>query len=132
MIVGSLGDIIFEVSDSVVKTLRDATMSGSARLQEHERHLQKSLVEFCGSNACEVNFKLRLSAYLGVDVKAEKEKIVTYTESGTALVFILGTERLGEHMWMIEKYKFNLESHNGAGNTTSIDASVSLKEYAKG
>lgn len=129
--VGSLGDIVFEVSDSVVRTLRDLSLSGSARLQEHERHLQKSLVEFCGSDARTLSFRLRLSRYLGVDPETSKNRIIAYTESGTAVVFVLGVNKYGDYKWLIDKYKFDVENYDGKGNITSLDAIVTLKEYAK-
>lgn len=131
MQIGSLGDIVFEVSDRTVKTLRNLAWSGTARIAEHERHLQKSLVEFCGTDPDEITFDLKLSAYLGVAPMDEINKIVEYKENGIAVVFVLGTQRYGKYQWLIVKYKIKAENFDKSGNLTSADVAVSLKEYVK-
>lgn len=131
MKIGSLGDIIFEVSEDTIRTIRNASWSGSARLAEHQRHLQKSLVEFCGSDPDAITFSIQLSAYLGTDPKEYIKKLVAYEKNGTAVVLVLGAVKYGEYRWLIDKHKVNMDNYDGAGNLTSADVSVTLKEYIK-
>lgn len=61
-IVGCLGDVIFTVSRSVVRTLDNMTWSGSARYATHERHLTNALTEFTGLDPDKITFDILLSA----------------------------------------------------------------------
>ena len=48
MSIGSLGNVVFEVSSEKVKTLRDMQRQGSARFATHEIIGKKPLREFLG------------------------------------------------------------------------------------
>ena len=85
MQVGVLGDIVFQVSSNVIKTLDNLQWSGSARYGEHSRHLTNALTEFTGIDPDTMSFDMELSAYLGVDPMAELVKIWTYERSGKPL-----------------------------------------------
>ena len=39
MQIGTLGEVVFSVSDRVVETINNFTWSGSARYSTHQRHL---------------------------------------------------------------------------------------------
>jgi len=127
--VGILGDIIFEVSDEVVKTLNNVKWSGSARYTEHDRHMQNSLTEFTGVDADKISFDIKLSAYLGVNPMNELGRIWTYERSGKVIPFILGDKIYGKYRWTIQKHNSKLSTYAKDGNVTSIEVSVDLLEY---
>ena len=67
MQIGTLGEVVFSVSDSVVETINNFVWSGSARYAAHQRHLTNALTEFTGLDPDGITFDIFVSAYLGVD-----------------------------------------------------------------
>lgn len=131
MKIGCLGEIAFEVSDSTIKTLRDVSWSGSASISTHQRHLGKGLAEFVGADPDSIDFKIRVSKYLGADPLADIAKIGQYEKNGTAVPLTIGTKTYGEYRWLIKKHKITLEYFDAKGDLTSADISLTLTEYAK-
>lgn len=131
MEIGCLGDIVFSVSDSMVQTLRDATLKGSAQTATHKRHLGKSLLEFVGVDAAAFDFKFEVSRLLGADPLAAIDQIREYEETGTTLPLVIGTQKYGEYRWLITKHSVALKHYDKQGNLVGADISVSLTEYLK-
>lgn len=131
MIIGSLGDIVFGVSNSVVKTLQNINWSGSANIQTHTRHLDNSLTEFTGVNPDGFTFSIKLSKYLGVDPMVDIAKIFNYERSGTTLPLTIGSKAYGKYRWLIKSHKAKIEHTDGRGNITSAIVDVTLTEYTK-
>ena len=96
MVVGCLGDIVFQVSEETVETLQDVEWSGEARYTVHQRHLQNALTEFTGVEPDKIRFSMQLTPLLGVDIIGELVKIWTYERSGEAVPTDLGRIRLNE------------------------------------
>ena len=131
MRIGSLGDIAFEVSESVVKTLNNATWSGSANIQTHQRHLDNALQEFVSVAPDGFTFTMKLSRYLGVDPITEVTKIFEYERKGIALPLTLGNKAYGKYRWLIKSHTVKMELYDARGNLTSCDVDVTLTEYTK-
>jgi hypothetical protein len=127
--IGILGDIVFEVSDDVVKTLENVKWSGSARYAEHERHLQNTLTEYTGIDADGMTFDIKLSAFLGVNPLEELGKIWSYERNGTAVPFVIGEKIYGKYRWTVKKHDAKFERYDKTGNVTSMDVSITLLEY---
>ena len=132
MKIGCLGDIVFNVSDSELKTIRDATWSGSASIATHQRHLVNVLTEFVGIDADSFEFKIRISKFLGSDPLADIKKILQYERYGTALQLTIGKTSYGKYRWLIKKHKVSFEHYDKAGNLVTADVMISLTEYTKG
>ena len=67
MVVGCLGEIVFQVSDEIVKTINNMQWSGSVRFATHQRHLQNALTEFTGVDPDKMSFDIDLVEELGAD-----------------------------------------------------------------
>ena len=130
MKVGCLGDIVFEVSAGVIKTVRDVSISGSANYQKHQRHLDKELLEFVGSESDSITLSVRISKQLGVDPIKELEKISKYIKEGKSVLLTLGTRSYGK--WVITKHKTKYEFFDKYGNVICADTTLTLSEYVKG
>ncbi len=130
MQVGCLGDIVFEVSDSTVKTLRQLEFSGSASIQSHDRHCQKAIPEFTGVDLESMSFSVRVTKVLGADPTKDIEKIREYMNNGKTLPFTLGTKTLG-YRWLISQYKVICENFDAKANIIDADISITLKEYPR-
>ncbi len=132
MKIGSLGDILFEVSTDKIQTLRNAQYSGSALIQQHQLHLGTALAEFMGDAAQTFTFSIRVSEYLGASPKDVINKICKYTRDGEALKLVIGKYKIGRNKWLINSYQVLFELYNKVGNFTSADITLTLTEYARG
>ena len=131
-IVGCLGDVIFTVSRSVVRTLDNMEWSGSARYATHERHLTHALTEFTGLDPDKITFDILLSAELGVDPIAEVVKLWNIERSGRAVPLTVGTKGYGKYRWNITKHEMKMKTFYGNGDVHTATVSVSLQEYLGG
>lgn len=129
MKIGCLGDIVFEVSDAVIKTISSATWSGSASIHTHQRHLTNSLQEFVGIDPDEFTFSMTLSKYLGVEPLKDIETIFEYERGGVAVPLFVGTKAYGKDRWLIKSHTVKMESYDGQGNLTVATVDVVLTEY---
>ena len=66
MRIGTLGNLVFQVSSETVQTIDDLQWSGSAQYSTHQRHLGKGLLEFTGVDPDDLSFSIFLSRSLGV------------------------------------------------------------------
>ena len=131
-IVGCLGDVIFTVSRSVVRTLDNMTWSGSARYATHERHLTNALTEFTGLDPDKITFDITLCSDLGVDPITEVVKIWNIERSGKAVPLTIGTKGYGKYRWNITKHETKAKAHFINGDIHTATVSVSLQEYLGG
>lgn len=131
MTVGSLGTIVFSVSQNKIETLCNIKQSGSASYGKHQRHTGNTLLEFVGRDADKITFDFTLSRQLGVDVEAEIAKLETMTRSGKAVKFVIGKKVVGLYRWVIEKYTINKKYFDRELGLTHADISISLCEYCK-
>lgn len=129
MVVGALGDIVFQVSDDTVKTLNNFSWSGSARYASHQRHGYHAMSEYTGMNADTISFDMVLSAYLGVNPQDTITQIFTHERAGTALSFVLGNKAYGKYRWVITKHTVKAQYYDGNGDLTHCKVTVSLQEY---
>ncbi len=131
MKIGCLGDIVFEVSNEVIKTIRDISWSGSVSIAPHSLHLGNTLQEFTGTNADSFDFKFRVSSFAGANPISEIEKLCKYERSGKPVSLIIGSKAYGRYRWLIQKHKITFEHYDRSGNLIDADISVSLIEYLK-
>lgn len=130
MQIGCLGDIAFEVSSDVVRTISNMTWSGSANYNTHARHLTDALVEFTGLAADEITVDIVLSACLGVNPMTDINKIWRYEREGKALPLIIGTKAYGKYRWVIRRHKISKPIFSGKDMITAT-VSISLLGYIK-
>lgn len=131
MVVGCLGDMVFQVSDKVIETIRNVEWSGSARYAVHERHGGNALTEFTGVDPDKMSFEMTLSRELGVDVDKEWVKLWTYERSGKALPLVIGEHHYGKYRWNLVSHKITGEAHDRDGTMTTVTVAVELQEYLK-
>lgn len=131
MKVGSLGKIIFQVSEETIQTLRSAKWTKSADYSTHKRHGGTTLNEFICSGADGFSFALRLSAFLGVDVGDQMDLIHKYIANGIELRLIIGKKSYGRYKWVITKVSVTMEYYDKRGNLTQADLQITLSEYLK-
>ena len=129
--VGSLGDIVFEVSSESVRTFRDLSMQHSAKYANHEVHGGKALLEFTGLAPVATSLKVRLDAGLGVEPSEELNALREIFSKHEAIPFILDGEPQGEHLWVIETLNEDHQVLNNSGALIIVEVSLTLKEYVE-
>ena len=132
MQIGTLGEVVFSVSDQAVETIQNFVWSGSARYSTHQRHLSDALTEFTGLDPDSITFDIYLSAYLGVNPMSEVIKIWSYERSGAAVPLTIGTHAYGKYRWSILSHKVKAQDVDTAGDMTSATLSLTLQEYLRG
>lgn len=132
MIVASLGDnIVFEVSEETVKTLYDVKWKSSANYKTIDRHLKDDLIEFCGNKTETITFRVKFSAFLGINPLDEFIKLLDAKRKGLAMRFVIGWKAYGKYKWCISDLSGDLKHYDNRGNLLYCEADVTLQEYAE-
>ena len=132
MVIGCLGSIVFQVSESTVRTLNNLAWSSSARYAVHERHLADALTEFTGPDPEKISFDITLCSDLGTDPIAEVMKIRNIERGGKAVPLTIGSRSYGKHRWNIIKHEMEAKAHYRNGNVHTAAVSITLQEYLGG
>ena len=127
--IGSFGEVVFEVSAERVRTFRDFQIQHSAKYTEHAIHGRKGLLEFTGLGASTASLNIRLDAGLGINPKKELNTLHEILTKHEALPFILDGEPQGNGLWVLESIGENYEIIDNHGTAIAVEVSIKLKEY---
>ena len=125
--IGSFGDVVFEVSSERVRTFRDFQIQRSAKYSEHAIHGRKGLLEFSGLSASTASLNIRLDAGLGVNPKEELTALRDILNNHKALLFILDGEPQGDGLWVLESLSESYEIVDNKGAVIAVEVSLKLK-----
>lgn len=129
MVIGSFGDIIFEVSFNTIRTFDNFTRSSAGRWSEHEVINQKPPSEFVGPGLDTISFSMRFDVQYGMNPRVEMERLLIMERSGQAEILIIGGKGLGVDKWVITDLRQNWQTVDNQGNVLVGVAEVTLKEY---
>lgn len=127
--IGSLGDVVFDVSTEHVRTFRDMKIQRTAKYSEHAIHGGKALLEFTGYSPASLSFSIRLDASLGINPKQELEALRDILTGHQAVPFILDGEPQGDGLWALESIDESYEVIDSYGTFIALDVALKLKEY---
>ncbi len=128
--IGTLGDIVFSVSTSQVKTFDGLKWESSAQYATHNRHLKDVLLEYTGTDADKISFSMFFSAFLGVNPMTEITKLLDAERSGKVMRLVIGSKVYGKNKWVIDKTSKELEKFDNKGNLLIAKVNISLIAYA--
>lgn len=128
MVIGSLGDVVFEVSRDTVMTIDNIQWKSGANWEEHKRHRKDPALEYTGMKADEMAFDIYLSRTLGVDPMKQIVTLFTYERNGTKLPLTIGNKAYGKYRWVITDTTRKFEVTDQIG-VSSVTVSLSLKGY---
>lgn len=131
MVIGCLGDVVFQVSEEITETLKDMEWSGSVRYSVHQRHNTNALTEYTGIDPDKISFSITLLRELGVDVIAEIVKIWNMERSGEAVRLVVGEKAYGKYRWNVVSHSAKYTAHDRDGNPIAAEVSLQLQEYLK-
>ena len=128
-LIGTFGDIMFEVDMLNARIIKDYSRKISMRLAKHEIIGQKPLIEVLGEDLDEISFTMHLNSKLGIDPAKEFSKLQKICIGGQGNYLILGMKLVSENPFIIESLSQEIKVVNSIGETVISDINISLKEY---
>jgi len=128
-LIGSFGDIIFEVSADKIRTFDGFSRESSDRWTNHEVIDQKPLSEFIGPGLDKVSFSMRFDAQHGINPRMEMEKLIEMSRTGEVAALIIGGKPLGVDKWKITGLSQRWNTVDNQGNLLAAVLDVTLEEY---
>ena len=127
--IGTLGDIAFEVSEEKIRTFNNYKYSAGANYSEHNIHGKKSLLEFTGLKASNINLDIVLDESLGLTVDEELDELFILLETHKPVKFVLDGKIQGWEKWIIESIDVSHDVINNKGRTIRASVNIKLREY---
>ena len=132
MAVGSLGEIVFEVSAEKIRTIDNVKRKGSARWAVHEVVGKKPVREFIGPGLESYSFTIQFSVSLGLNPSEELQKLRDLRDEGKTIEFVLGGSPVSANsLWTVDDITETHRRHDAKGNLLFAEVEVSLTEYPK-
>lgn len=128
--IGTLGDIVFSVSQKKTSTFDNMKWDSSAKYGKHERHLQETLLEFIGTENDTITFTMYFSVFLGINPMQEIVKLLEAERSGKVMRLVIGPKAYGKNRWVITSTSKGLERFDAEGNLLVASVNVTLEAYA--
>jgi len=126
--IGTLGDIVFTVSQKKIKTFDDLQIESKTNYAKHTRHNKKPLLEFQYNDIDTASFSIYLSAYLGINPLKSQDKIDEYRKKGKILTLVIGGKKYGTK-WVITSHSKGYKRFDAKGNLLIAESKISLEEY---
>lgn len=127
--IGSLGTLIFSVSDNRIFTFKNLKRELSANWSSTERIGLKPLPQFGGAKLQTLSLEITLSAWLGIKPREMLKKIEKMVEAGEANPLIIGENIVGEHEWIITKSSETWDYILNKGELVKAKVTINLQEY---
>lgn len=129
MILGSLGEIVFEVSQLRVLNFDDYTRKTAAKYASHEVIGRPPVLEFTGRELEEISLTIKLIRTLGVSPEEEIFKLRDMCQRGEPNFLILGGTVYGENEFVITDIDEDVKHWIGEVKVLSGELKIKLKEY---
>ncbi|MBQ7478233.1 MAG: phage tail protein [Selenomonadaceae bacterium] len=129
---GAFGDVVFECSHFRVVTFHDWKRSSKGRYAHHDVIGMPPVSEFLGRGLEEISFRMTFTTALGVNPRAEAEKMRGMIQQGRAHYLVIGNVAYGSSPWVAEGMTEEADSWNGFGQIIASSIDVKLKEYIEG
>ena len=129
--IGSLGNLVFSVSENTVRTFDELSWKVSSKYATHDRHIKRDVLEFLGPEPDAISFKMAFSVFHGVNPLNEVKKLNKMCHNGEISTLVLGGRKYGYYKWVITGISNTLSKYDNAGNCWAATADVTLKEYPK-
>lgn len=129
MAIGTLGSIVFEVSDDFVLTFDKMTRDVSGRWTEHETMGVKPKPEFLGAGNQKINMPITLSAALGVRPRKVLELVERMVEAGAAEYLIINCRPVGRNPFRLTGSSETWGTLYNRGQLAKASLTITLEEY---
>lgn len=129
MPIGSLGNIVFQVSSNKVVTFDNFKRTTKARTASHDIIGQKPIIEYLGPDGEEITFTMLFRMDCGVTPSEEVAKVREMCQKGTAAYFVLCNEMIGDNKWIVTDVGETANFIDNMGRIISSQIEVTIKEY---
>ena len=130
MAIGVFGPIVFEVSDSLIRTFDDFSRTNSERWEVHAIEGAKPKSEFVGPGLDKITFTLSFTLVLGVNPIEEMDRLVRMSRNGEVHSLVIGNKRFGMNKFKLTNVGGAYEQFDNNGVLWSSSTHVELEEYA--
>lgn len=128
MQVGSLGDVVFEVSSACVRTVSGVQFSREARYEDHQVQGAAPRAEFLSPGLGTGTLTLLLRRDMGVDPLTEAKRLRRMMDDGSVVRLVLANANLGK--WTIRRMSESWQHMlRGLTGPQSISLTVEITEY---
>ena len=129
--IGSFGEIIFEISDKKVFSLNnEISRTYKSKISDHSAIYGPGMIRHQGRELIELSFSISLNSTLTTEIEKEKKKIVDMWEKGEYANLVFGGQVFGEFPFIILEISETSSYFNkGKGSFDLIDLSIVVKEY---
>jgi hypothetical protein len=129
MQIGSLGDIIFEVSRLKVNTFNGLIKTAGGRWEVHQPIKSPVKPEFLGTAQGHIELSIQFNVQLGIEPREEIEKIEAMAENGLHAPFMLGNAPLSNNDWYIDQCETTFTHVGREGQIDVAEMQLSIMEY---
>lgn len=129
--IGSFGNIIFNVSEYNVFTLKEElTRTRRAKITEHTPVYGVNTIRHQGRELIEVSFSIELLSTLTPMPGLQLKKFKEYIETGNCEPLIIGLHTMSEFPFIVTEVKEVMSYYNNlTGDFDKILLDITLKEY---
>jgi phage protein U len=131
MKIGAFGDIVFEVSDSVIRTFKEFQKTTPARWAVHNILGHDPVAEFVGPGQKEISLPVTLNALFlgGKTIEDEVAAIEKMSDEGSVGTLVIGEQVIGK--FYLDNINETVSRFGGKGEFTHAEITLSLKQYAE-
>lgn len=127
--IGTLGDIVFIVTSSKVRTFSGFSRTTTDRWANNDIIHKKPRSQFLGPGLDTFEMTVRVDARLGLNPRAEVDKLVAYSREGKVLSLVIGGKGMGVNKVKITNLVQNWNTLDHRGNLLSAEYTITLEEY---
>lgn len=127
--IGTLGDIVFEVSDKTVRTLKNLQGEAGSDWGSHDVVHGKPRSEWIGPKNRTYNFDMQLRAQDGVPPRRTLNQLQKMAESANAYYFVLGGQPMADNPFKVLTSSDAWDVILKDGKLIACTVSVKLEEY---
>lgn len=129
--IGSFGDIVFEISDKKVVSLNnEISRTYKSKISEHNPVYGPGMLRHQGRELIEVSFSISLNSTLTPELEEEKKKIIDMWEKGEYANLVFDGQVFGEFPFLIlEISEVNSYYNKEKRMFDVVELNLSVKEY---
>lgn len=128
MITGTLGKVVFRISQKRVQTIKSLTWKKQYSYGTHKMYGKKSLLEFTGIEPDDLELEIEISAFLGVRPLEVVNVLAAMADQHQVVPLVLGTDVIGTK-WVITNIEDATDKFYMDGTLVSAKIKVKIKEY---
>jgi hypothetical protein len=126
--IGTFGNVNFEVSGKRIFTPSDETLSASSKVATKDSTTGKPTTSSVLPELRKYKFKVSLKSALGVNVQLEIDKWLKMAEAGTTDYINMGGKPLASNKFILTSVSIASVVRNGAGVPISAEMSLDFQE----